>query len=258
MKQFRPYSVVSPPFELTSGGVRVLYALHGWLLAKGQVSYMTATYDNKDFVAVYPEVYRGNMVNTEHIVRYILAKPGFIRLYGVPGPKVFDKEDKIFIFSELYNTFGADKDHIMFLPVLNMHLFKDQKRPRTKTCFYVGKGINLDKHPKDAININREIVQDQQGLADTLNGCSVMYGYDPVSAIYEVARLCGCRVVLIPEGHYTKEQWSTYEPGMNGITWGLEEPTVELDTKEFRSHYEGMIKEFEKKLDFFIDETQKM
>ncbi len=256
MKPYRPYSVISPPFDLTSGGVRVLYALHGWLLAKGQISYMTATYQDNDFIAVYPEVYRGNMVNAKYVVRYILAKPGYISLYGTPGPKTFDKEDKIFVFSELYNTFGVDKDHVMFLPVLNLHIFKDQRKARTKTCYFIGKGINLEKHPKDAILIDRRIAQDQQGLADILNECQVLYGYDPVSAMYEIARLCGTRVVLIPEGHYTKEEFKKYEPGMNGLSWGLEEK-VELDTIEFRAHYQSLVYQFSEKLDYFITETQR-
>jgi len=232
-----------------------MYALHGWLLAKGQVSHINATYENKDFVAIYPEVYRGNMTKAKNIVRYIMAKPGYVRLYGIPGPKTFDKTDKIFVFSELYNEFGVDQDHVMFLPMLNLHIFKDQGKQRNKTCYFVGKGVDLEKHPKDAIKINKAVVNDQDGLANLLNECKVMYGYDPVSAMYEIARLCGCRVILIPEGHYTKEQWQKYEPGMNGISWGLEE-NVALDVPKFRQHYIEMRDIFSHKLDRFIELTQ--
>ena len=132
----RPYSVVTPPFDLVSGGIRVMYALHGWLMAKGQVSHISATYENKDFVAIYPEVYRGNMTKAKNIVRYIMAKPGYVRLYGLPGPKTFDKTDQIFVFSQLYNEFGVDDDHVMFLPMLNLHLFRDKGKKRNKTCYF--------------------------------------------------------------------------------------------------------------------------
>jgi len=252
---YKPYSVVAPPFNLLSGGIRVMYALYGWLLAKGQVCYLNATYEDKNFVAIYPEIYRGNMTHAKNVVRYILAKPGYLRLYGVPGPKTFDKGDKIFVFSEIYNEFGADKDHVMFLPVLNMHLFKDQGKQRIKTCYYVGKGINLEKHPKDAIPIDANLCKNQQVLADTLNECQVMYGYEAVTAMYEIARLCGVRVIVIPEGHYTKKDWKKYEPGMNGITWG-DEPEVKLDIEEFRNHYASLREAFSKKLDKFISITQ--
>jgi hypothetical protein len=36
----KPYVIACPPWETTSGGVRVMYGLYGWLLAKGQVVYL--------------------------------------------------------------------------------------------------------------------------------------------------------------------------------------------------------------------------
>jgi len=34
----KPYSIMTPPFEVTSGGIRVMYGLYAWLLVKGQVA----------------------------------------------------------------------------------------------------------------------------------------------------------------------------------------------------------------------------
>ena len=233
-----------------------MYALHGWLLAKGQISFLNQ-FPKDDFIAIYPEIVRGNPTEARHVVRYILAKPGEMSSRGEPGPTVFPVSDKIYFFSELYNTMGADKNHIMFLPVLNLHLFKvTNTGKRQHNCKLIGKGSDLHlKETEGLFEVTREFANDQGALADYLNECEAMYSYDNHSAVFEIARLCGCRVVVIPN-QYTKEEFAKYEPGMNGISYGIEE-NVPLDAVEFRNHYENMVKVFEERLDYFIEDTQK-
>jgi len=244
---------MTPPFEVTSGGIRVMYGLYAWLLVKGQVAYLNAKYETP-FIAVYPEIYTGNPAGADTVVRYVLQTPGVMALYGRLGPKEFPKTDKIFVFSEVYNTLGVDEDHLMFLPILNLHLFKDYGKKRKKTCYLVGKGNDQFKHPENAIKIDREIAKDQKGLADLLNKCHTLYGYDRLSAMYDIARLCGCKVKYY--GNLTKDDLKKYEPGMNGFTF-KDEKDVRLDSGAFREHYKDMVKLMDKKIDTFIELTQK-
>jgi len=262
----RPYSVRMPPFDPTSGGIRVCWGLYGWLLAKGQIVFPNATYENKNFVAIYPEIYHGNDMGAEIVVRYILNKPGVMGSfdqYGIftPGPTEFEPTDRIYVFSRIYDTFGVDDNLILFLPILNLHLFKDQKRRRRNRCVYVGKGKDLPlKETEGLLRITKKIALDQQSLADYLNTCDVMYSFENPTAMNEIARLCGCRVIFIPEGattNFTKEELEEkYEPSMMGISWGLDDYQP-LDVDAFRQHYINLQKEFERKLDIFIEETQK-
>lgn len=261
MAKYKPYTIMAPPFEVLSGGIRVLYGLYGWLLAKGQIVYLNAKYDNPDFVAIYPEILWGNEAGANTVVRYILNKPGVMSSHGNPGPTEFPPTDLIYGFTKLYDTFNLDDDHIMFLPILNTSLFKDQKRKRTKNCVFVGKGVDLDiPETKGLERISRAMALDQGGLADFLNKCEIMYTFENPTAMNELARLCGCRVVFVPKRaiiKYTKEEIEEkYEPGTNGISWGTEEEK-KLDVGAFRQHYIGLIKTFEKKLDKFIFSTQK-
>ena len=232
-----------------------MHALHGWLLAKGQISFINGMMGD-DFIAVYPEITTGNPTNSKHVVRYILNKPGLMRTNGQPGPTEFDPTDKLYVFSELYNTMGVDDHHIMFLPVLDLHTFKVTNEGKRKgKCKLIGKGKDLHLPETEGLyELTREFANDQGALADYLNECEVMYSYDNNSAMFEVARLCGCRVVVIPS-IYTKEEFSKYEPGMNGISYGLGEH-VKLDPYEFRQHYKLLVRRFEIILDEFIEETQ--
>jgi len=253
----KPYSVYSPPFEVTSGGIRVMYGLYGALLLKGQIVHINGKYESDNFIAIYPEIVQGNPLGAKHVVRYILNEPGVMQTAGVSGPTEFDENDKLYVFSEIFNQkLRLDGSHKMFMPVLDMNLFHDQKKDRSKTAYFVGKGVNKNLHPKDSIEIDRTIAHDQQALADLLNECHTLYQYDMVSAMSEIARLCGCKVTLIQD-KYTKSQYREYEPGLNGISFGMDED-VPLSVRGFRTHYSMMKREFLLKLDKFIKDTQKL
>lgn len=255
----KPYVIISPPWETTSGGVRVMFGLYGWLLAKGQVAFMNQKPTTGDFIVIYPEIQQGNPVGGSTVVRYILNKPGVVPALMSDGtlrygPTEFDPTDKLIYFSRLY---GGDDTNTMFLPILDLNTFKDYGWERKKTCWLLGKGMNYQRqyiHPSDSIELDRKFATDQKALAELLNRCSVLYCYDPNTAMTEVARLCGTRVVMI-NPLYSKEQFSLYEPGLQGISWGKDEE-VPLDSKAFREHYIGMRKLFEARLDQFIEETQ--
>lgn len=226
-----------------------MWALYGWLLAKGVEVYMNKT-PTLVCIPIYPEIVHKIPDLDSHIVRYVLNVPGVmggVDQYGNfrPGPTDFTGE-KVYYFSRLFGQ-AQDDNHYMFLPAINLHIFKDQKKKRTKTCYLVGKGVDQHKHPEDSIELNRTIARDQQALADILNECHTFYCYDKLTAMMECSRLCGCKVEY--HGGYTMEELKKYEPGRHGIN-------MLLHTELFRAHYEKMILEFEVKLETFIDETQ--
>lgn len=256
----RPYNIYLPKFKIDSGGIRVMWALYGWLLAKGQIVYVNE--QTPDAITIYPEIIRNNPLNGEKIVRYILQTPGLMG-FGIPGtrsfkpgPISFNPKDELYVFSRVYDKWNSDDDHILFLPIIDLNTFKNKNSKRTKKAFYVGKGINLNKHPKDAEELFRgKNTKDQQALANYLNECDVLYVYDHLSALMECARLCHCPIKYY--GNLSKEQLSLYEPGMNGITY-KDEVDVILDGDKFASHYRSMINIFSNRLDNFIEKTQSL
>uniref|UniRef100_A0A6M3J1Q9 Putative glycosyltransferase n=1 Tax=viral metagenome TaxID=1070528 RepID=A0A6M3J1Q9_9ZZZZ len=252
----KPFLIRTPEFKVDSGGIRVMYGLYGWLLAKGQITFVN-TAVNMASVGIYPEIYHGNDMFASKVIRWILQKPGMMGM-GTPGvnfkagPTEFPPTDEIYVFSKVYDEWGVDDDHILFLPIINLHLFKDQGRKRDKIAFYVGKGTKGNQHPVEAVELNRELARDQQVLADFLNECEVLYVYDRMSAIMECARLCGCRVVYL--GDMLEEQLKLYEPGLNGLGYKKD---AELDQKAFVASYKALRSVFSHKLNIFIDHTQK-
>lgn len=250
MSKYKPYSLACPPYEITSGGIRVVYALRSWLEIKGQIALMNAKFDIP-FVGIYPEIYQGNPLGADTVVRYILQTPGKMALYGQPGPTEYPSTDKIYVFSKIYDTFGVKDDHLLFLPVINTHVFKDLKKKRTKTCYLIGKGTNTNVHPQDSIELTREFANDQSALADLLNECQTLYCYDFLSAMMDIARLCGCKVRYL--GGLSRDTLELYEPGDQGIDYG---GGATLRSDDFRYHYLYMRELFGKKIDKFIEDTQ--
>lgn len=227
-----------------------MYALRSWLEIKGQIALMNTTYD-VPFVGIYPEIYHGNDMGATTVVRYILNTPGVMAGYGIPGPTTFDKTDKIYVFSKLYDTFGVDDNHLMFLPVINLYVFKDLHQKRTKTCYLVGKGVNTNEHPRDSVELTRMFANNQGALAELLNECHTFYCYDPVSAMMDIARLCGCQVRYL--GGKTRAELKKYEPGIEGLDFGY---GTTFSSRAFRDRYLQMRKDFEVKLEKFIEDTQ--
>lgn len=255
---YKPYSIASPPYEICSGGIRVMYALRSWLEIKGQIALMNTQYD-VPFVGIYPEIYHGNDLKADTVVRYILNTPGVMAGYGIPGPTTQQYKNEIeyqnnqfYIFSKIYDTFGVDDDHLLFIPVINTHIFKNYKKSRKKTCYLVGKGNNLQKHPTDSIELTRQFANNQSALSDLLNECEYLYGYDPLSAMYDIARLCGCKVKYY--GGKTKEELKDYEPGLEGIDFNGDKDFFDIGI--FRSNYLNLRKLMSQKIDRFIEDTQ--
>ena len=234
-----------------------MFGLHGWLLAKGQISFINEHVPGSDHVVIKPEIVPlGNPTNASKVVRWILQKPNTVSAIAedgtaTKGPTEFPGED-IWSFSRMYYEVPDRK--YMFLPILNTHLFRHQRKNRTKTAYFVGKGIDTHKHPKGAIEITREKAQDQDWLADLLNECKVLYQYDPVSAISEIARLCGCPVIL-NQTWFTEKKYELYEPGLEGVSFNNK--IKKFDIEQFRAHYQELRYYFSRKLDSFIEVTQR-
>lgn len=253
---YKPYSIWLPNWDSTSGGIRVLYGLYGWMLIKGQIIYQNVISD--DFIGIYPEVVSGNPLKTNRSIRYILNTPGVMAFNGLPSPTTNEykndpqyKDDDFYVFSKIYDTFGVNEDHLLFLPIINLHLFKNHDKRRTKTCFIVGKGVNKHWHPEDSIELTREFASDQGKLAELLNECKMLYGYDHLTALYDIARLCGCPVTYF--GDATYDELKDYEPGLDGIDFGS---GIVWNPEMFRFNYENMVQDFSIKLDRLIESTQ--
>jgi len=251
-----PYLIWVPPvpFSHACGGVKVLYALRDEMRAQGQVAY-TSEHGvfTGQWITIYPEIVPDNPTNSKCVVRWILY----------PTANEYPGTDLRIPFMRMFNSWECPDDLTLYLPAIDTEIFCDPCLPRCGRMRYIGsKGFGgrvpeIDKLPE----LNRALANNQRAYARALQTCEVLYTYDNCSAINECARLCGCPVVILPNGSFSREDYSRHELGMDGIGWGIAETDkaiATVDSSKFRQQYLDLKATFRKRLSYFIDYTQKL
>jgi len=216
-----PYIIMAPPYRHTSAGVRALYKLKDELIKRGcQVSICQGGSAPCDSIVIYPETVAGNPLNGKTVARWVLNYPGLLG-----GDKEYDKNEIVFTWSELY--YDAP---VLMVPLIE-DFFKNENRPRSGGCFWVGKGKILydDIHYKTIIKyemteITHEWPHTREELAKLLNEKDTFYTYDNNTMLITEAKKCGCQVVVIG--------------------------------KEIKSDHDEFIVDYESQIENFIEVTQ--
>jgi len=189
-----PYIIMAPPYRNSSGGVRALYELCNHLESAG--------YEAKIFqggeappssIVIYPETVSGNPMNGRTVVRYVLNHPGLLG-----GDDSYNPSELIFTYSPVFYPTAS----LLTVPIIEP-FFRDYGLPRSGGCFWIGKGEDkVDEIPetKGLTEITYDWPETRQELAKLLNEKEILYSYDDCTALTYEARLCGCKVVVIPGG----------------------------------------------------------
>lgn len=236
----RPYLVWSFDYYADSAGQKVMHRLCHELNQAGQQAFVAYELRNPawdtpfhhgplagDWIAVYPEIVRGNPWRAPHVARYVLNVPG-----KLGGDKVYDTAEEVFVYSPLFNTPGVGPERILMLPAIELDIYSDRHEPRSGSVFYVGKGSQTRELP-GSVEITADLKRDQRLLADTLNRAELMYCFDNTTAMVDIARLCGCPVQLIPDSSHTREDYFG-QMSPDGIGWDEVPPAFDSDVVRAR------------------------
>ncbi len=158
----------------------------------------------------------------------------------------------MYVYSELFNDIGVPPERILYLPAIELDIYTDRRLVRSGALFYVGKGQKI-RDLSGAGEVTSELKRDQARLADTLNRAEVLYCFDNATAMTLIARLCGCPVVLIPNGDYTREQYDRSQV-MDGLGW--DEVPPPFDSDAIRASELAAYETFRERLAGFITVTQ--
>lgn len=285
-----PYYVCAPSYTATSAGIKALHLLCHHLNLKGYPSFLATNGEyryktnpelitpladeevvalhkqyNKTPIVIYPDVVKGNPLNSQCVVRYLLHYAGFLG-----GDKSFLQEDLIFTYTkQIGQKMGIEDPNVLFMPICNTDIFyppADQVL-RKGSCFYASKyrgfsGAELSELTKDSVEITRDLSNSQTTIevADLLRHSECFYTYEDTSLITE-AILCGCPVVLIKNKFFNHEPLAKYELGTEGCTFDASlqgiaaaRESIPIAQKKFFDSVEN----FWTQLDIFIKITQEL
>lgn len=277
----KPYCIYAPSFRITSAGVIVMHRLAHELRNRGLEVYINTNIQNPaypplpvigtfppknnqitdKFIAVYPEIIRGNPFGCRTVVRYILNVPGRY----CHGPKSFAKSDILFVYGEEWNKLaklGLPPERILFIPSIDLNEFYDMHVPRKGKLYFHGKNKKA-YHPitETALPLGGRTAfvsfESRKMLRERLNECELLYSYDNATAMIDIARLCGCPVMLIPDPSYPKVMPSTISAaGLCYVGDMPESLLMKSDMNKVRNGYIQAEKIMQDRLDGFIKVTK--
>lgn len=271
------YIIWAPNYVSGSAGVKCLYLLCHYLNSLGYKSYITHSTQTTpelmaplllpraakkklksgQFVIVYPEVVSGNPYGAKHVVRWVLNRPGLLG-----GTPLYHPDEKVFYYSEVYRRYIANPvSGKLYLPTIDESLFFSNSSPSSRhlTAYYVGKSRFQPGYFKESetFEITRDFPK-RQMLGEIFRSCKCLYCFDNSSIIIYEAALCGCPVVVIPDGTQTYEDFQKLELGLNGISWGPEHLELAQSTlPQLKSKLIGAQEEFKVQLNQFTHLTQR-
>lgn len=270
------YVILAPNFATKFAGVRCLYLLCDRLNQRGYPAFVTwsrqtaphlnapilampqarALVAEKGWIAIYPEVVPGNPLGAKRVARWVLNRPGLLG-----GDKEYGPEELVFYYANAFRKFITNTvQGKLLLPAVDQSLFYPGagNPQRSLECFYIGKSQWQD----GLFDRNRvfEIARDsprRSELGKLFRAARYLYSFDNCTALVDEARMCGCPVVLIPDGTIERGDFERSEFGTEGIAWGMAEREVASANAElFHRRYDDMVVEFESQLDTFIRITQ--
>lgn len=210
----------------------------------------------RGFVAVYPEIVCGNPLKAPRVVRWCLNKPGVLG-----GDKTYAATEKVFTYADAFR-FAIQSPVIgkLYLPTIDETLFFDNGVPsecRALTCYYTGKSgyrpgfIN----PNETLEITRTYPKREE-LGKIFRQTRTLYSFDCTTILVQEALLCGCRVVLIPDGSQSRNDIQNSEFGAAGIRWFGDADTPEADiAARTRQRLNDIRANYERDLTHFIELT---
>ncbi len=270
------YIIYALNYSRQSAGLYCLYKLCHDLNAAGFKSFMTWTnYSPSDlnapvisirhakrlakqgYIVVYPEIVSGNPLKAKKVARWVLNKPG-----ALGGDLHFCDQELIFIYADIFgagitNTISGK----LFLPTIDESIFYDDERSlceRSLECYYLGKASWKDGYvkPATAFEVTRTSPKRTE-LGKLFRASRVLYCFDNTTVLVYEAIMCGCPVVLIPDGTQTLIDYQNSELGMEGISWGITPGrAVKTDTQAFKVNYARVKKEYFEQLSLFVKKTQ--
>lgn len=261
-KQKTPYYVWAPPYTHTSSGVRHLHLMCHALNEAGERAYIVPSsytgfvlnpalntpllpiqhqnFYEKNFIAVYSDVVRGNPFNAKHIVRMLLAPRG---AYG--GDTAFPDSDQI------WGALPSLADNVLKLPVSDIGIFYKGNKDRHGTCFYSHKyEMHGNQKLLDITGSSTRLTGSLEHLADILRKSEMCYLYELTSAITEAA-LCGCPVTLIRTPYFNTIDKDCM---MGDVRW--DDGDIVKECADYLSEYKEIVDDVPRQIENFITKTQ--
>ena len=184
-------------------------------------------YVDDDTIVVYPEVVFGNPLGAKHVVRWFLNKNRFTEEYEEGQP--YGEDDMFICYRDVFNDYQLNPTcRQVTLRHFNYDLYKRWNYGyREGSCFIIRKGWNRPDLPPTVPGEVLDYLPEEKKV-EVMNKCRYCYSFDTQTFYSNIAAICGCVSIVIPEPGKTRADYlSSGEKGW-GVAFGIEPEEVEF------------------------------
>lgn len=178
--------------------------------------------NNKDIIAIYPEIIKGNPLNAANVVRWLLHNPGF------HTGKVYYETNEIY-FKFGHETQGVNiPNSVMSNNILSVTHFASDlynednvafQRAGTAYCVRKGKDKQLCHDLSESICIDGLTHQE---ISQIFKRVKQFISYDTRTYYSLLAAACGCESIVIPDPGVSEEQCFPDIRTRYGVAYGFD------------------------------------
>lgn len=186
---------------------------------------------SKNTIVVYPEILKGNFLNSKNVVRWLLFHN---RFYSQEGDKAigYNDDDLFFCYRDIFNDEKLNPEaRKLSVTYFDFDTYKRYNyEQRNGKCYIIRKGRNRSDLPK---SFDGPVIDDlpESEKVKYFNSCEYCISYDTQTAYSQIASICGCISIVVPENGKTRDDYRTnngsvFDTGY-GEAFGFSEDEIE-------------------------------
>ncbi len=213
-------------------------------------------YVDKNTVVIYPDVVYGNFLHAKNVVRWILS------YYKYADEKeAYGKKDVFFAYREIFNNKKLNPGkRKLFISYFNLDMYKQTNfGKRNGCCYIIRKGKDRKDLPREFNGVIVDNLPEKEKVK-VFNESEYCISYDLQTAYSQIAALCGCISVVMPEPEKKREDYRLGDDNGYGEAFGFDEKEIDYAKKtapKLIKLYQNINRESYEKVIQFINECEK-
>lgn len=182
----------------------------------------------KNVIVVYPETIHGNFLHASKVVRWLL----YHHDYPQEVCDAYSENDLFVAYRDVFNDKELNPEGFTVqTPYFDMDLYKRYNYGERKgKCYIIRKGTQRPDLPAEFDGVIIDGLPEKE-IVRIFNECEYCISYDTQTSYSEIAAICGCVSVIIPEKGKRKEDYRPNDEPTNGIAWGFSENEISRAVK---------------------------
>lgn len=172
---------------------------------------------SRNTIVIYPEVYYGNPLKANNVVRWFLNYNKFQN-----DDNAYGENDFFFCYRKQFNDPQLNpQQRELYLPYFDLNLYRRTNWGERKgKCFVVRKGKFRSDLPTKFDGIVVDDLSEEEKV-EVFNKSEYCISYDTQTAYSAIAAMCGCKSIVVMEEGKSREDYLTPEDIKRGIGDGI-------------------------------------